>query len=172
MPSSRFGFAVAAAASVVVACSAAPAERTGSNGAQIIHGVESDASQDAVVLLFNAALGYECSGTLLAPNLVLTARHCVSATGDSGIACDVNGNPLAGGSVAGDFVPGVNYVFVGRTRPSDTKLMGSPDAKAQKFFHDDSKNLCNHDIALVLHDRKIEGARIAQIRLDTDVDKT
>jgi len=34
---------------------------------------------------------YECSGILVAPNLVLTARHCVSDTLDQTFTCDSGG---------------------------------------------------------------------------------
>ncbi len=156
---------------VALACSSAPStgESSASRGERIIHGVPSDASQDSVVLVYNAAAGFECSGTLIAPNLVLTARHCISATGGS-LFCDVNGTGSSGGHIAGDFNAAVTYVFVGQTRPTDMNLAKNPDAKGTQFFHDDATNTCNHDLALVLLDRDIPNAVIAQLRLDTKPD--
>jgi hypothetical protein len=150
-------------------CSAAPTssedERVATANERIIHGTQSDASQDAVVLLVDVALGYECSGTLLAPNLVLTARHCVSALAGEGLRCDVTGAGGPESATGKDFVPGTIFVFTGSTRPANADI-GSPVAKGAKIIHDGAANLCNHDLALLLLDRKIPNAKIAPIRLD------
>ena len=78
-----------AIAATVAACSTAPdgsdpgVERTGVSSQKIIKGKLSAEDQDAVVLLIHsdfASYFAACTGTLLAPNLVLTARHCTSET--------------------------------------------------------------------------------------------
>src|SRR5262249_540824 len=82
----------------LVACVPAPTEDTAREAQAILHGTVSDASQDAVVLVMRyesgkpATLG-GCSGTLLTPKLVLTARHCVATT-DEASACASDGTPI------------------------------------------------------------------------------
>src|SRR5262245_18785519 len=51
-------------------------ETRGSARASIVGGTPSTSAQDGTVLLING--NESCSGSLIAPNLVLTARHCVA----------------------------------------------------------------------------------------------
>src|SRR5690606_484428 len=94
-------------AGLVVSCSfgdpAGEMDRASAVASPIVGGVHSDASQDAIVLVMHydavrrgggAASG--CTGSLLTPRLVLTARHCVAIT-DPGAACTSEGKPVAGG---------------------------------------------------------------------------
>lgn len=134
------------------------ADPAGTDDQAIIHGAASSAAQDAVVML---RIGEEalCSGTLVAPNLVLTARHCVSQT-DEGIACAPDGHALAGGVVGPDRPVGELVVYTGRKSQSVV-----PAAHAARIFHDDAVNLCNHDLALLLLDREVSDVSPAPLRL-------
>lgn len=149
----------------IAACSSAP-EELGRARQAIVKGTDSDASQDAVVLLVHYdALSKDgsasCSGTLLTPRLVLTARHCVAVT-DESAACGTN---PAGGQVYGDHEPSKLFVFAGTQRPD---LLGgvTQAARGAEIIDDGATTLCNHDVALLLLDRPIPGAKIAPLRLD------
>src|SRR5262249_2405349 len=135
----------------------------------IVHGTDSDASQDAVVLVIrydalskDGAAG--CSGTMLTPKLVMTARHCVATT-DEKAACAQDGTPLAGGVVQGDFDPQKLYVFGGNQRPNFISGLATI-VRGVETIDDGAKTLCNHDVALMITEKPVPGVKIAPIRLD------
>lgn len=153
--------------SLALAACAAPTTPYATASQAIIKGVDSPATDDAVVLIIhldNQAVE-ACSATLIAKNLLLTARHCVAQT-DEGSACNEDGEALAGGGVGKQFTPSDLYVFTGNTRPDFSK--GRPDIAAQgaKIFVPDSDTICANDIALILLDQEVENAKIAPLRLD------
>jgi len=145
-------------------------ERVARVSAPIIKGVESPADQDAVVLVMHydaiqiggAAAG--CTGTLLTPRLVLTARHCVAET-DESAACDSSGNATFGGAIKGDHLPTKLYAFTGTTRPDFITGLDK-GARGAEIIDDASKTLCSHDLALILLDRPLSAGKTAPIRLD------
>jgi hypothetical protein len=91
---------------------------------------------------------------------VLTARHCVSRTEESVTCLEVDGK-LVGGAIFEDHQPENVLVVVG-VKPGAAQT----DAIGAKIFHDSATNLCGHDVALVVLDRKL-GSPIAPIRIDT-----
>ena len=159
--------ALAAVGSLATACSGAPreSEALGSAASAIVDGTPSDESQNAVVRLVildpaNSASDEVCTGTLLAPDIVLTARHCVSRAQESVTCLEVDGK-LVGGEIFEDHQPENIIVLVG-TNPDRT----ATDAKGAKIFHDSATNLCGHDLAVVVLDRRLGLASpIAPIRL-------
>jgi secreted trypsin-like serine protease len=155
------------------ACSGAPvaaeeAEPRGAASSPLVGGTASDSSQDEVVLVIHHSSSSEldevCSGTLLAPNLVLTARHCVADT-DSTSDCSEDGTSVMGGHVYGDHDPTDLYVFAGVQRPT-SKSLAQVTQRGSAIFDDGSTTLCNHDLALVLLATPVPNAKIAPIRLD------
>jgi hypothetical protein len=158
----------------IAACSAAPSspsEKVVLALEPIIGGTDSSPSQNFVVLIVHPLDGlnevYECSGTLVAPNLVLTARHCVSSTSDQGFTCDSGGNGSSGGAIAADFVPSSLWIFVGPGAPTNL-VRANADAVGGQLFHDGATNLCDHDVALIGLDRSIPStqAEVATIAFD------
>lgn len=160
-------------AALATACGATSTESLGKTVDPIINGVPSTAEQDYAIglALLDASGQYMggCSGSLIAENLVLTARHCVSQTASEGVACTSTGKPVGGsGGVTGDYQPKQLAVLIGPTL--DVGGGGfNPKfaAKGVKIFHTSVNNLCNNDIALILLDTKIVGAKLAKLRLDT-----
>jgi hypothetical protein len=150
------------------------AEPIGQARSAVVGGTASDAAQDAVVMLVfsNPAANQRgiCTAVLLAPRLVLTARHCVAFT-DADVACGTDGAALGGGAIRANHEPGQLYVFTGRSRPDLDPTMWKPSGRGLEIIDDGSKNLCNHDLALVVLENPVEGAMIAPIRLDGDAAK-
>lgn len=132
----------------------------------IISGVPSGAEHDGVVVLAHFADGVRlgmCSATLVAPNLLLTARHCVSDA-DSSVACNTDGSAAVGAAIRSNMPAEDLVVFVGKAGalPSindETKA----NARGAKLIVDTSSTLCNHDLAFVLLDRPVD-APIATMR--------
>ncbi|WP_413586592.1 S1 family peptidase [Bdellovibrio sp. HCB274] len=77
---SRFLIAVLSLGTMV-SCSINPGHSINSTGARIINGTEvqeSDAIAPHMVSVYNVDTNAICTGTLIAPQIVLTAAHCVS----------------------------------------------------------------------------------------------
>jgi Trypsin len=131
----------------------------------IINGKVSVDDQDATVLLFNTSKFGICTGTLLSPNVILTARHCVSET-DQGATCSDKGVPINGGVVGPTLKPGNLWVFKGVNQPDQTRGIPTPDGIGAKIIDDGSRTLCNRDLALVITKDPIANAKIAPVRLN------
>jgi hypothetical protein len=133
----------------------------------IVGGAASGVDHDAVVVLARfengARVGF-CTATMIAPNLVVTARHCVSAT-DASAGCGADGNPIVGAGLHGDRAPESLAVFtaVGGVTPI-TSTDAAAKAHGKKLVVDSSTTLCNHDLAFVVLDKAVAGP-IASIRL-------
>ena len=108
-----------------------------------------------------------CTGALVAPDVVLTARHCVSRTNGLDSRCDREGNETGGATFTADEAPGSLRVFVG-AKPD---LRAAPAAVGKAVKHDGAKAPCNADVALVVLDRAIMGITPLALRLGGPVSR-
>jgi hypothetical protein len=92
-----------------------------------------------------------CSGALVAPNLVLTARHCVARTVTTTPTCDVRGRSHNGAHLTEDVDPSRVAVHIGPRVPG----AGPPAARGLSTVHPTSPILCDSDVAFVVLDRDV-----------------
>ena len=131
--------------------------------AAIVGGTPSDASQDFVLVIANLvdAQGLECNAELVAPNLLVTARHCVAQLDDSKmISCVVAGGNGSSPTATGDYDPS-HFTIA-----TDEALTQRLDVHAIRIIDAGAAKLCGDDIAYVVLDSNVDGVPIAQIALD------
>src|SRR4051812_45793786 len=81
-----------------------PDEALSARAQSIIDGEASGADEDGVVLLRAVVAdqsGIVCSASLVGPNLIMTARHCVSYFTDGQFSCSVRGELIDNATGAG-----------------------------------------------------------------------
>jgi hypothetical protein len=149
-----------------VACMAPVDESlTGELRAPIVNGEASDETDDFVLRLESQAIGGDresCTATLVAPNVVFTALHCVSYFGGGQFSCSPDGalvpNSPGDGEI-GALAPAESVrVFVGAA----TKTQ--PDAFGIKVFGTGASNICRNDFAIVILDQNLD-LPVASLRL-------
>ena len=109
----------------------------------IVHGAASRGKDPAVVALLVGDTGL-CTGTLVAPDLVLTARHCVSTTLDS-VVC-----PSRTRHVQSDRDPKTIRIVGGEGLASGQVL-----ARGVAAVTVPATNLCGNDLAVLVLDRVV-----------------
>lgn len=103
-----------------------------------------------------------CSGALIASNLVVTARHCVSKALTSTPSCDARGRSHNGAHLAADADPASIGVYVGEHVHIDRDV---PRAHGLQTLHPVGKVLCDADVAFLILDRPLVGVAILPLRL-------
>lgn len=112
--------------------------------------------------------GDGCGAALLAPNLIVTSKHCLfpyEAHADS--TCDATGEPAVGsqgGYVTGTYLSGDLLVHTGVSARSHFRKGEPAQATIQQIFHDGTPTLCSHDLAFATLDRPL-AAPLGRLRL-------
>ncbi|MBX3223966.1 MAG: S1 family peptidase [Labilithrix sp.] len=160
MSTRSLSFALIVAAAVAATGCAAPTDEAGTSSQEarattqneMVGGSVSTTAQDATVML--AQNGQQsCTGTLIAPNLVLTARHCIAQpTGNS--ECGGFGTQVQPSAVS--IMLGVN-----------ARANGTAAARGAKIFVPTTSNMCSFDVALIQLDRDVAGGKIASVRFSS-----
>jgi MYXO-CTERM domain-containing protein len=126
----------------------------GQAASAIFGGTRDQASASVVAIRVGTGASYSiCTGAAVAPNVVLTARHCTSVAATSTIGCDENGQSTNGDHVASDRPATDLRIFTGPA----PNLDGTPAAIGKQVFRPPTKILCNADVALVVLDRALPG---------------
>jgi hypothetical protein len=160
---------VAAVASVASSACGAPAadEATGGVREAIFNG--SLAGPGSPILYFLEPQG-NCSAVLIAPNLVVTARHCVSPFTEGSFECTPEGTLSSsgtGGQLGSDDNPSDLRFFTQASVAAGVPAAnGTPDAIGFAIVSTGAPTICSDDLAFVILSRPIAGVAPAPIRLD------
>ncbi|GAC1534849.1 MAG: hypothetical protein NVS3B10_28330 [Polyangiales bacterium] len=120
-------------------------ESVGKERAPIIGGTADSA--DTFVVGIDIGGSSVCSGTMIAPNLVLTARHCVSQTPEA-LDCSVANNIIANYG-PGSFTVSTNRFYQGSPSWGVGKIWYVNDATCTGGSTDPACKLCGYDLALL-----------------------
>lgn len=144
-----------------------PDEALGSVAQPMIDGAPSDATYAGVVFVHTQQSDQDaltCTGTLVAPNLVVTALHCVTSASLGKFSCRADGSMSAASvqdGTLGPLVPPANVkIYTGS--PVD---YSAPAAIGARLFGTGSTQGCQGDLALVQLDRDLD-APVSPIRID------
>jgi hypothetical protein len=136
----------------------------------IVNGTPSEPSDDATVyVLTHPAEGDAvfCTGTLIAPNLVVTALHCVTHSTVGFFTCNPDGSLVvtdrADGKIGPLLEPEDIDIYVG-----PTIIGASPVASGSQLLGTGSTQICRGDIAFLVLDGPVD-APIASVRLSSGV---
>ena len=148
-----------------------PIDVVGEATQPILGGEPSERGAVVMVIGRHADRDRLCTGTLLAPNVVLTARHCVSLFQDGTYSCTLDGNldlsrsrsPADAGTMGAPLAPEAVEIFEDST--PDTSVVS---ARGSRIFAPNTDTICRNDIALVVLDRELARAP-APVRLERGV---
>jgi hypothetical protein len=141
---------------MLTGCASAEAEKAPKIGSgqrtqqAIVGGSTSTTAQDAAVMVGLGPNQGACTGVLIAPNLVLTARHCVAQPTDATNEC----SPFTA-----TLDPSTFSIHLGANA-----LPGAlPAAVVKKITVSNTSNMCSYDVALLELDKKLT-SKVATLR--------
>lgn len=146
----------------------APTADLGVTAQGIANGVDDNTHTNVVgIAIFQGRGLATCTGSLIAPNLVLTARHCVSPVDSEGILCS---DATIGGVARTATVTSAPYAASSFTVTTDLtiSLRGRNTTVAEVLVPPDSTGVrfCGRDIALLRLSAPIRTTGIIRPRLD------
>ncbi len=153
--------ATACAAEPAVGTTDLPTEQIGRVSSAIIDGTDSEDNQDFVLQLgleTDGAVTPQCSSTLIAKNLLLTARHCVADLDEKTATMGPN------------YEPSRFTVYVGKDGPQQIENGAEPAARGKRVITQGTSSMFP-DIALIVLDTELD-APVATIRLDDGPQKS
>lgn len=159
-----------AALFTLIACArGGDSDAASDSASDIINGERDTKTNDAVIMLLSST--GSCTGTVVAPNLILTARHCVSKTDPSSL-CKADGTARVGGRVYDDKAATDMRVFAGvdakrdfrATIPAPRAGRSEKSARGKQLIVEDTDTYCSHDVAFLVLDRDLD-VPVAPIRL-------
>src|SRR5579883_3051617 len=151
-----FAFLAVVALSASACGAPPPGERTASTSSAI-QGGQPDTSHTFVVgVLAQLGGGVSglCTGTLLAPNLVVTARHCVAPPSGNTVDCK---SSTFGTEVAPSQVSVIDAPTFDQTNPQPGELV-----PVAQIVTPQPQTICGNDIALLVLGRSIQLAAYAE----------
>lgn len=96
----------------------------------------------------------DCTGTLIAPRAVVTAKHCIATVPDRPFVCSGDGELIDDGGGAGVFgapvEPAAVQIYLG------TSPISEPAARGKRLFYTGSFQACRDDVAVVVLDHAID----------------
>jgi hypothetical protein len=122
--------------------------RAGAVRSAIVEGTLSTTAQDSVVLIgvfAGAEMQSACTGSLIAKNLILTARHCVAQIDEER------------GLVVADRTPSTLAIYSGVDAFPRADRGEAPIARGSRLFVPKGTTLFPTDVALILVDKPIAG---------------
>ena len=145
----------------VAGCLDPPAPPTASSWA-IVGGKPVEAATAAVRVWAGQGV---CTGTLLAPNLVLTARHCVTTTIGVSFSCDEQGN-LVDDRDSAVIPPENNGWFEDVGDLEAASVRQSSEMGIAAALVSEGQTICETDIALLVLEGPLDDPVVAHLQLD------